>query len=46
MAQRDQHGVFWYILSCLREIEDLANVNRSLDDDLGLPLEPDTYDSD
>ena len=44
MAQRNQKGVFWFILTCLREVEDLANVDRSLDVDLGLNVEEDTYE--
>ena len=40
MSQRDQKGVFWFILDCLREVEELEN----LDVDLGLPVEHDTYD--
>ena len=45
MRQRDQQGVFWCVLNCLREVKDLADVDRSLDVDLGLPVEFDTYDS-
>ena len=37
MSQRDQKGVFWFILDCLREVEELENLDRSLDVDLGLP---------
>ena len=37
-------GVFWFILDCLREVEELENLDRSLDVDLGLPVEHDTYD--
>ena len=44
MSQRDQEGVFWFILDCLREVEELENLDRSLDVDLGLPVEHDTYD--
>ena len=44
MAQRDQKGVFWHILNCLREVEDLADVDRSLDVDLGLAVVHDTYE--
>ena len=39
MSQRDQRGVFWFILDCLREVEELENLDRSLDVDLGLPVE-------
>ena len=31
MSQRDQKGVFWFILDCLREVEELENLDRSLD---------------
>ena len=46
MSQRDQKGVFWFILHCLREVEQLADVDRSLDVDLGLSEERDSYASD
>ena len=46
MQQRDQEGVFWYVLSCLRAMEDLADVDRSLDVDIVPPEQLDTYDSD
>ena len=42
-SQRDQKGVFWFILDCLREVEELENLDRSPDVDLGLPVEHDTY---
>ena len=45
MEQGDQQGVFWHVLNCLREVEDLADVDRSLDVDVGIPMEFDTYDS-
>ena len=37
-------GVFWFILDCLGEVEELANVNRSLNVDSSLPVEHDSYD--
>ena len=46
MGQRDQEGVFWYVLDCLREVKDLADVDRSGDVDLGLPVQFDACDSD
>ena len=46
MRQRNQKGVFWYVMTCLREIRDMADVDRSQDVDLGLQEVPDTYDSD
>lgn len=36
MRQRDRKGVLWYVLNCLREVEHLSDVDRSLDVDLGL----------
>ena len=44
MSQRDQKGVFLFILDCLREVEELENLDRSLDVNLGLPVEHDSYD--
>ena len=44
MSQRDQEGVFWFILDCLQEVEELANLDRSLDVNLGLPVVHDSYD--
>ena len=37
-------GVFWFILDCLQEVEELANLDRSLDVNLGLPVVHDSYD--
>ena len=44
MGQHDQQGVFWHVLNCLREAEQLADVDRSLDVDLGIDVQLDTYD--
>ena len=45
MSQRDPKGVFWFIMDCrMREAEELADVDRSLDVDCGLPVEHDSYD--
>ena len=44
MQQRDQKGVLCYVLDCLREIEQLADVDRSSDVELDLFVEPDVCD--
>ena len=41
-----QQGVFWFIFDCLREVKELAGFDRSLDVDVGMPCQLDTYDSD
>ena len=46
MGQGDRHGVFWHILNCLREVEQLEDVDRSHDVALGVVVPVDTYDSD
>ena len=45
---QDQQGVFWFPVDFLREIKDLANLDRSLqlDVDVSVPCQLDTYDSD
>ncbi len=46
MSHQDQKGVVWFILHCLRQVEQLADVDRSLDVDLDLSEECDSYASD
>ena len=46
MKQRDQEGVFFYVLQCLREVTAHLTLDRSHDVDLGLNQPVDFYDSD
>ncbi|MCJ1425790.1 hypothetical protein MMC29_003690 [Sticta canariensis] len=42
MRQKDHVGVFWHVLACLKEAQDLSNVDRSGDVDLGINEQPDS----
>ena len=44
MRQEDQQSVFWHVLNCIRESEDLADVDHSLDVDIGVDVQIDTYE--
>ena len=46
MRQKDQVGVFQHILACLREVAEILDVDHSLDVDVGITEQHDTYDSD
>ena len=46
MRQKDQVGVFKHILACLREVAEILDVDHSLDVDVGITEQHDTYDSD
>ena len=46
MRQPDQKAVFQHILACLREVNELNDVDHSQDVDVGIDEQPDTYDSD
>ena len=43
MRQKDQVGVFKHILACLREIAEILDVDHSLDVDVGITEQHDTY---
>ena len=38
--------IFWFISECLRDVQELAGLDTSLDVDVGMPCQLDTYDSD
>lgn len=44
MQQRDRQGVFWYISNCLREAEQLTDIDWPLDVVLGMDVQPATYE--
>ncbi len=46
MRQRNQKGVFWYVMTCLREIRELADVDRSQMLMWAFRRSQNTYDSD
>ena len=46
MRQQDQRGVFQHVLACLREVQDILDVDHSHDVDIGIHEQRDTYDSD
>ncbi len=45
MQQKDQSAVLRHILACLREVNELNDVDHSRDVDVGIHEQPDTYDS-
>ena len=46
MRQKDQKGVFQHTLACLREIDEILDVDHTQDVDVGIVEQHDTCDSD
>ena len=42
--QQDRQGVFWHIIQSLKEADELANIDRSSDVDVGVAEQYDTYE--
>ena len=42
--QQDRHGLFWHVIQCVKEADQLANADRSSGVDVGVAEQYDTDD--